>query len=194
MFLNLTLLFWLILNPIGNVAPFVSFVGALERKRQFFVIAREMLIALGVLILALFFGEGFFHLLQIQTPALSVTGGIILFLISFRMIFSEPSSAETISKHVAEPLIVPLAVPLVAGPGILAAIILYSGAEAHTGFVLAAILTAWAACLPILLFAPWIKHLLGINGTIAVERIFGFIIVVIATQTIIQGLVTHLHS
>jgi len=187
MLLKLSVLFWMILNPIGDVGPFVSFVGSLERKRQTFVIAREMLIALGVMILALFFGEGFFSLLQVETEALSITGGIILFLIATKMIFAEPPSEQT-PKNVQEPLIVPLAVPLVAGPGILAAIILYSGSTGDTWLILSAILISWVCCLPILLFAPWIKHFLGTNGTTAVERIFGFIIVLVATQMVLRGL------
>jgi len=188
MLLYLTALFWIILDPIGNVAPFVSCIGGLHPKRQMVVIVREMLIALGIMVLALFFGAEFFSLLQIDHPALAITGGILLFLIGVDMIFSHPRSDEEMRQQ-QEPLIVPLAVPFIAGPGILTAIILHVGNGTNPSIILGAIVLAWLFCLPILLFAPWIKYWLGTNGATAVERIFGYLVVVLAVQMLLKGVI-----
>ncbi|MBS0623442.1 MAG: MarC family protein [Verrucomicrobia bacterium] len=188
MLLYLSVLFWIIIDPIGNVAPFVGCIGNLSPKRQSYIIAREMLIALAVMILALFFGQEFFALLQVDSSALAITGGIILFLVAVGMIFSEPQSEQKLKKQ-QEPLIVPLAVPFVAGPGILATIIFYAGSNTSTWVILGAIFLSWLFSLPILLFAPWIKYILGTNGATAVERIFGYLVVILAIQMISKGLI-----
>lgn len=186
MLLYLSILFWMILDPVGNVPLIVGLMGSLPLKRQLFVIFREMLIALGVMILALFFGESFFYALQVDTSALAITGGIILFLIGIKMVFSEPADASRPQKH-HEPFIVPLAIPAIAGPGILAAIILYAGGEVSNWIVFGAICISWLFSLPVVLFAPWIKHIFGVNGAVATERLFGYLVVLIAVQMMLRG-------
>lgn len=187
--IHLVLLFWIILDPIGNVPIFVVFLKNLNPKRQRFVILREMLIALGILVLFLFFGATFFKFLNIDTNSLEITGGIILILIAIPMIFSHPDK-ENLKAAKEEPFIVPLAVPAVAGPGILAAITLYgSGVEGSQWLVLIAVVIAWLFSLPILLLAPFLKKRMGDNGLRAVEHLFGYLLVLIAAQMILHGLV-----
>jgi len=185
-------LFWIVLDPIGNLPIFVNALKHFEPHRQRAIIVRELLIALVVMLLFLFFGQGFFILLNIEQPALEITGGVILFLIGARMLFSEPNSG-TQKKLKEEPFIVPLAVPAVAGPGILATIALYGGnQQIGTLTVLLAIVLSWAATLPFLLLAPYLKKIFKENGLVVVERLSAYLVILIAVQMAIQGLLNSL--
>ncbi len=189
MILHLTILFWIILDSLGNVPIFASQLKHLKPNRQRFVIIREMLIALGIMIFFLFFGEAFFSILDVNQHALEMTGGLVLFVIALNMIFAKPESAEEVDDaHFKEPMIVPLAIPATAGPAILAALVLYGGSETHRGIVLIALVLAWLFSLPILLLSPLLKRFLGDNGTAAIERLFGYLLVLISTQMTIHGL------
>ncbi|MFN0065023.1 MAG: MarC family protein [Chlamydiales bacterium] len=186
---HLTFLFLIILDPLGNVPIFVGVLKHLNHERQRLVIIREMLIALGVMIGFLFLGEAFFHFLHVDEHSLRITGGIILFLIAIPMIFSTPFEAEKRSVSRSEPLIVPLAIPAIAGPAILATITLYgAGVLQNKVTVFIAILIAWLLTLPILLLSPLLKKWMGDNGLTAIERLFGYLVILISAQMILQGL------
>lgn len=187
--LHTTLIFWIILDPFANIPFFLSVLKHFDSKTQRRIILREMFIALGVMILFLFFGRGFFHILKISQPALQIMGGIILFLISMQMIFTPPA-AKKHSSLPEEPMIVPLAVPAVAGPAILATISLYGGGGFNNGVlvILAAIILSWLLLLPTLLLASNLKKILGQRGIIAIERLFGYLVVVIAAQMALSGI------
>lgn len=172
------------MDSLGNIPLFISILKDFDPKTQRKIILREMIIALMLMILFLFFGKGFLSILNIKSSALQITGGIILFLISIKMVFSSPK--QSIKKNPKEPLIVPLAVPLVAGPGILAFITLYGGDSTLTAFI--ALVLAWGLSLPCLLLASFFKSLFGDNGLVAIERLFGYIIVLISAQMAINGL------
>ncbi|NGX61462.1 MAG: hypothetical protein K940chlam9_00948 [Chlamydiae bacterium] len=190
-FFHMALLFWIIMDPVGNLPIFVSLLKHLSPQEQRKVISREMVIALLIILLFLFFGHGFFSLFQIDEAAMELTGGIILFLIALQMVFSSPDH-EKKKGLPKDPFIVPLAVPAVAGPAILATITLYSASEVPKGVVMGALILAWALTLPILLFAPYLKKWLGNNGIIATERLFGYIVVLIAAEMSIEGLTSSL--
>ena len=188
-------LFWIVLDPLGNIPIFVSLLKRFNVKRQRKIIWREMIIALGFMLIFFFFGRGFFQVLRVQQCSLQITGGILLFMIGVKMLFARPSY-ESESKIVAEaqePLIVPLAVPAVAGPGILATIVLYSGNVTYNQWaVFASILIAWIFTVPFILVAPYLKKLLRENGLVAVERLFGYLIILIALQMALAGFITAL--
>ena len=118
---------FLLMDPIGNVPIFVSVLKDVHVKNHKRIILRELLIALFIIILFHFIGDGLLQFLKVSTPTILISGGIILFIIALRMIFPSPQDThkETLSKK--EPFIVPLATPLVAGPAVLAAVMLYSG-------------------------------------------------------------------
>src|SRR5688572_33142879 len=112
------LLLFLVMDALGNVPFFLSALKNVEPARQNMVLYRELAIALGILVLFLFAGQHLLALLHISDPALTVAGGVILFLIAIRMIF--PSSERSMQELVeGEPFIVPLAIPYVAGPSAL---------------------------------------------------------------------------
>lgn len=186
--IHLSLIFLIIMDPLGNVPLFVAVLKHLDPKRQSRIIVREMLIALAVMILFLFFGAGFFKLLNVDEYSLEITGGVILLLIAIPMIFSHPPGDEIASSSKRDPLIVPLAIPAVAGPAILAAITVYGGGvEESKWIVLLAVVIAWLLTLPALLLAPFLKKWMGDNGLTAVEHLFGYLLVLVSGQMILHG-------
>ena len=185
---QLVFLFWVVMDAVGTLPIFVSLLKHFEPSKQYRIITRELLIALGVMVVFLYFGQGFLKLLEISHSSLQMAGGTILFLLAIKMIFAKPSFEKKEKKIARDPLIVPLAIPLIAGPGILATVTFYGGIE-KTTTVLLAIVIAWALTLVVLLLSPFLNKQLGENGVVAVERLFGFIVVLIATQMAFNGLV-----
>ena len=184
---QLVFLFWVVMDSVGTLPIFVSLLKHFEPSKQYRIITRELLIALGLMVVFLYFGQGFLKLLEITHPTLQMAGGTILFLLAVKMIFAKPSFDKKEKKIARDPLIVPLAVPLIAGPGILATVTFYGGIE-KTSTVLLAIVIAWALTLVVLLLSPFLNKRLGENGVVAVERLFGFIVVLIAVQMVYTGL------
>ena len=127
------IMLFLIMDPLGNVPLFLATLKHLSSRRRRRIILRELLIAYGVMLLFLFFGQGMLDALQLKQESISIAGGIILFLIALKMIF--PPEAEKREKDEeaaeSEPFIVPLAIPLVAGPSLLAALLLLVSREPH---------------------------------------------------------------
>ncbi|MEZ5314862.1 MAG: MarC family protein [Chlamydiales bacterium] len=187
----MSFLFLIIMDPLGNIPIFVSVLKHFDLQQQKRIIFRELLIALGIMILFLFFGQGFFRLLNVSNSSLQIAGGIILFLIAIQMIFALPGE-EGKEKIPKDPLIVPLAIPAVGGPGILATMTLYGGTVNNKFLTLLALFIAWLFLLPTLLFSGYIKKILGKNGITAAERLFGFIVILISTQMAISGLTSAL--
>jgi multiple antibiotic resistance protein len=187
-----TFLFLMVMDPLGNIPIFVSLLRPFDAQSQKRIIMREMLIALVVMILFLFFGQAIFKILHLHPASLQIAGGIILFMIAINMVFSVPHR-EKVNRSTKDPLIVPLAIPSVAGPGILATISLYGGNVDHSGklVTLFAIIIAWIILLPILLLSSNLKKALGENGLVATERLFGYLIILIAMQMMINGLKMH---
>ena len=187
--IHISVLFWIIMDPIGNVPLFVAVLKHLDHRKQSRIIIRETLIALVVMLVFFFFGAGFFSLLKVDANSMEITGGVILMLIALPMIFAYPPSSEETAAPKRDPLIVPLAVPAIAGPAILAAIVVYGGGiEQSRWIVLLAIVIAWIFTLPLLLLAPFLKKWMGDNGLVAIERLFGYILVLLSGQMILHGL------
>ncbi|MCB1180593.1 MAG: MarC family protein [Chlamydiia bacterium] len=185
--------FFLILDPLGIVPIFITAVKSFEPKRQKEIIFRELVIALGIMLLFFFFGHALLNVIAVDTASLMVAGGIILFLIAVDMVFSEPSPpSERIQLR--EPMIVPLAIPAFAGPGILTAISLYSASASSRIEVLIAIVIAWVVSVPFLVGAPYFRKLLKDKGLIAVERLMGFIVILLSVDMLIKGVVLGLAS
>ncbi|MES0872632.1 MarC family protein [Sinimarinibacterium thermocellulolyticum] len=187
-FLSAVVLLFLVMDPLGNVPLFLSALKQVPPERQRRVILREMLIALAVLLLFLFLGGQMLRLLGLSEPALSAAGGIILMIIALRMVF--PSREHALhAENAAEPFIVPLAIPYIAGPSALATVLLLMSREPArwlewTG----ALLFAWGLCLPIMLSSTLLRHGLGERGLAAVERLMGLILVTIAVEMLMTGI------
>lgn len=182
----------LVMDPLGNIPVFLSILRKFDAKIQNKIILRETFIAFIVLTIFLFFGRYILHSLSITTPALSIAGGIILFLIAIRMIF--PSNRFGLTEEdCEEPLIVPLAVPLTAGPSAIAVLLLFAARDPkQMPSLFLGVLISCAIFLGVMLAARYLMRFLGRRGLIAIERLMGMILTTIAVQMFITGVVEYL--
>jgi multiple antibiotic resistance protein len=182
----------LVMDPLGNVPIFLSVLNPIDPKRRAKIILRETFIAFLILCSFLFVGQGILHSFSITQPALGIAGGIILFLIAIKMIFPAEHDApphRTREKITGEPFIVPLAVPLIAGPSAMATILLFtSQSPDKTGIYLIALMLASGVCTLTLLFSNQLRKLLGEKGLIALERLMGMLLTTLAVQMFLNGL------
>lgn len=183
---------FLLMDPIGNIPLFISILKDLEGKRQIQIIFRELVIALGVMILFNFIGDALLRSLNVSQYTVLISGGIILFILSLKMIFPSRKDADVDLPHEKEPFIVPLAVPLVAGPAVLAAIILFARQEENNLMTIGSIVIAWAASTIILLCSTFLKKILGWRGIIACERLMGLLLTMLAIQMFLEGITQYL--
>lgn len=186
--LSTALSLFVLMDSIGNVPFYISFLKDLPPTRQKQIIWRELLIALAIIIAFAFLGEGLMSFLNIKEDTIQIAGGIILFLLCLRMIFPAAQDNHTPPcQDLAEPFIVPLAIPLVAGPGVLAAVMIYARQQTNPWDMLGAIFIAWTASLIILLCSTHLQKLLGRKGIVAMERLMGLILTLIAIQMFLGG-------
>ncbi len=186
------LLLFLILDPLGNIPVFLSLLRGMPAHRQRVVLVREMLIALGVLMAFLWGGRYALELMHLRQESVSIAGGIVLFLIGIRMIFPPPEGLMG-ELPGGEPFIVPMAIPLVAGPSGMAAVMLMGSQEPdRMGAWSLALLIAWAATAAILLSATYLYKVLGGRALTAIERLMGMVIVAISVQMFLDGLAAYL--
>ena len=178
---------FLVMDPLGNIPAFLSVLKNVQPERRRRVLVREILIAYVVLLVFLFLGKRVLVLLSLQQETISVAGGIVLFLIALRMVFPQDGGlfGETLE---GEPFIVPLAIPLVAGPSALAVLLLLEQSEASvTGGLLLAVTIAWALSALILLSSTLLYRVLKQRGLIAMERLMGMLLVMLAVQMFMSG-------
>lgn len=181
------IMLFLIMDPLGNLPVFMSILKMIEPKRRKIVLARELFISLIILLLFLYSGQGLLNFLNIRQETVSIAGGIILFLIALRMIFPQPGGALGLAVG-EEPFIVPLAIPMVAGPSTLAALILLAHQDPSrmTDWTIA-LCSAWLVTAAILMFSSLFNRILGERGLTAIERLMGMILVMIAIQMFLDG-------
>jgi multiple antibiotic resistance protein len=178
----------LMMDPFGNVPVFLAVLRPVPPLRRRIVILREVLIAYAILFACVFVGDYGLRLLGLQTESVSIAGAIVLFLIAVRMVFptQDAASGEVPER---EPFIVPLAVPLFAGPSALAALLLLQQqTPGETVSLLLAMTIAWAISSIILLSSTFFHRVLGDQGLSAAERLTGMVLVMIAVQMFLDGL------
>lgn len=184
-----TVFLFLIMDPLGNLPIFMSVLKNLEPKRRIIIIIREMLIALLLMMIFLFAGENILSFLNLQTETVSIAGSIILFLIAIKMIFPSPVSNSTALPAEEEPFLVPLAIPLISGPSILAALMLLSHQYSQQiKYLVLALLIAWSISVIILTLSNFFLRLLGGKGVSALERLMGLLLIMISTQMFLDGI------
>ena len=180
---------FLVLDPLGNIPVFLGVLSNVDPHRRRAIILREMVIALVILSAFLFFGKYILRGMNISQPALSIGGGIVLFLIAIRMIFPRRQAAGDSGDGEDEPLIVPLAVPLIAGPSAMATLILFS--TQHPDRLmdwLIALVVAWLAASLVLVSADFLRRALGRRGLAAMERLMGMILITLSVQMLLSGI------
>ncbi|AQT66956.1 putative antibiotic transporter [Anaerohalosphaera lusitana] len=181
-------LLFLMMDPIGNIPVFVVTLRKVESNRHTYIIVREMLIALAVLVVFLFAGQYILDILQISQASVSIAGGIIIFLIAIKMIFS---GSEKIfrGKIKGEPFVVPLAIPLIAGPAAMTMLMLMMAKNPQEWYKwLAALIVAWTIAGLCLVFAGKISRFMGERGLSAIERLMGMILTTVAVEMFIGGM------
>lgn len=179
---------FLIMDPLGNLPIFMSVLKSIEPKRRRIILIRELFLALVILFTFLFSGQAVLDFLNVKQETVSIAGGIVLFLIAVRMIF--PQSGNPLGLAVGEePFLVPLAIPLIAGPSTLAALILLSNQnpDRMTDWSLA-LGVSWFISAVILFFSGAFHKLLGERGLTAMERLMGMILVMISIQMFLDGI------
>lgn len=178
---------FLIMDPLGNLPVFLSILRHIDPKRRRKVMMRELLFSLAIMMAFLFAGQQILNFLNLRQEAVSIAGGIILFLIAIKMIFPSEGGVTGLAAG-EESFLVPMAIPMIAGPSILASLLLLANQEPTrmTDWSLA-LLMAWGASAVILMFYEVFNKLLGERGLTAVERLMGMLLVMIAVQMLLDG-------
>lgn len=188
---SVTLFF--IMDPIGNIPIFHSILKDAPLKARIKIIVRELIIALGVLLIFLLMGTQILSFLGLTQPALNVAGGIILFLIAIRMVFA--MKALGVDEDETDPFIVPLAIPMVAGPSAITILMVQATSQPTRKFEwFLALLLAWIMTTAILVASPFILKILGQRGVRALERLMGMLLILISVQMFLDGVGEYLSS
>lgn len=185
-FFSVALMLFLIMDPVGNVSAFLNMVKDIPTSQRSWIVLREMLIALVAMLVFNFIGEYIFNILHLSETTVHLSAGLILFLVALKILFPTIDSPRN-NLPEGEPFVIPLAIPLIAGPSLLATIMLFAHMEPSIPLMLGAILSAWAAAVVVLLFAPQLKKYLGSNGLIACERLMGMVLILLAIQRFSEG-------
>jgi len=176
------------MDPLGNIPLFLTTLKKVEPARQRYVVIRENLFALVVLVGFLFLGQYLLQLLHLSETALTTAGGLILMIIALRMIFPRRESSPQEDLE-GEPFIVPLAIPYIAGPSAMAtALLLMSREPQRWPEWLLAVLIAWSASAIIIYFSGYFARFLGEKGLVAIERLMGMLLVTVAVQMLLNGI------
>ncbi len=184
--IQLALTFFIVTNPIGNCPTIISLIKDYPIRSQQKILFRESMFGLLLAVFFLFLGKTFLDLLHIERYALTISGGIILFIVALHMIFANRSETQAAAPK-TEPFIVPIATPLLSGAGLLAMIMLYANEESQRFTVFFAILLAWVGITSVLVAAPYLQILVGRRGLLALEQLMGMLLAMIATEMIVNG-------
>lgn len=186
--LSAFILLSLVVDPFGNVPLVNAMLAEVPGPRRRWVIAREVLIAFATLALFMIFGRKLLDLMHLSETSLSIAGGVILFMIAIRMVFAHPDGAFGPQTR-GEPFIVPLAIPLIAGPSALATVMLMATREPQKlGMWAAALTAAMALTALVLLAGEWLQRRMGPQAMQAIERLMGLILTAIAVEMTLSGI------
>ncbi len=184
---SIALILFLIIDPLGKVSFFVTFLDGVKNPQK--VVIQELLLALLLMLAFNLLGEVLFHALQLSQPTVQISSGIILFLVAIRILFPSPHRGDVESEE-ERPFLVPLAIPGIASPALLATIMLFAHMVPSTLMMTAALLVAWGAAAVVLLSAHRLQKLLGSNGLLACERLMAMILVLLSIQRFLDGVHT----
>ena len=185
-FASATILLLLITDPVGNIPVFANALKHVAPERRAQVILREILIAFFLLLTFMFVGEGFLRVMNLSELSLQIGGGVILFLVALRMVFPPPAAEE--AEILTEPLIVPLAIPAIAGPSALATVLLLVSQQPERRLEwIAALCVTMVISAVVLVSAERIQRVIGPRLVTAVERLMGLVLVSVAIEMMLRG-------
>ena len=192
--LSAGIMLFLILDPLGNVPVFLSLLKNVAPQRRRYVLVRELVIALVTLFVILFCGSYVLKLMQLRIESVSIAGGIVLFLIGVKMVFPGEGGVFGDSGG-GEPFIVPMAIPGVAGPSAMAALMLMANSQpGRTADWSIALFCAWLATALILFSSTYLFRWLGASVLTAIERLIGMLLVALSVQMFLDGVAAYLGS
>lgn len=188
-FLSAFIVLLIVIDPLGNVPVVISLLKNVPKPRRLWVITRECLIAAVMLLLFMSGGEQLLKAMHLTNASLEIAGGVILFLIALGMAFPSMGVSVSDEEGQGEPFLVPLAIPLIAGPSALATVVLLASRQPDrawlwSGAIALAMAVAWA----ILASADRLSRRLGQPGLVALERFMGLLLSAMAVEMLISGL------
>lgn len=188
-FLSALVLLLLVLDPFGSLPIFISIMRNVAPERRTRVALRESALAFAVLLAFMASGQAFLSLMRLSERSLEVAGGVILLIIAMRMIFASGAEVYAGDGKSRDPLIFPLAVPLLAGPSAMATVLLLASRQPERLFDWVAALTvAMAVSALVLIGADRIRQWIGSSMVSAVEKLMGLVLTAIAVEMILAGL------
>lgn len=186
-FISTTILLLLVTDPLGGFPVYVALLKNVPPERRMRVILRESAVAFAVLLAFMWFGHGFMVLMHLSETSLGIAGGVVLFLIALRMIFPQPGGVMGETGE-GEPFIVPLAIPLIAGPSALATILLLvARGPDKMPEIFAALCVTMLVTVITLASTDRISRFLGESVTSAFERLMGLVLTAIAVEMLLSG-------
>lgn len=189
------ILLLLVLDPFGTLPVFLSVLRGVAPQRRLWVALREACIAFVVLLAFMLFGDSFLRVMRLSERSLEVAGGVILLLVSIRIIFASGRQlfdADGLQKDAdslaREPFIFPIAVPLLAGPSAMATVLLLASRQpAQLMDWVIALSAAIVVCAIVLLASQPLHRLLGDSVVSAIEKLMGLVLCAVAVEMILAG-------
>jgi len=179
-----------ILDPFGNVPLLLAILKGVDEKNKKYIILRESVFGLAILLVFFFFGENFLNIFHLETASVTIAGGVIFFVIALKMIF--PGEKGNVSLFgVDDPFMVPIAIPLIAGPSALATIMIMTKSYSdHFWALFASVMLAWTMSTIILYMSPLLYKVLKEKGLSALEKLMGMLLLMLAVQMFVDGVRT----
>jgi len=183
---------FVIIDPIGLTPLFVALTQGMSDKARRGIALRACTLAVGVLLMFALFGEAVLGFVGISLPAFRIAGGILLFLTALEMLFERRSKRreDQAEDDRPDPSVFPLAIPLIAGPGAIASIILLTGDSDVTRLatICGVMICVIATVFVFFLLAGKIERLLGKTGINVVSRLLGMMLAALSVQFVLDGL------
>ena len=176
------------MDGFGNIPLFIAALKKVSPERRKIVLVRELSIAMLIMVLFLFCGKWFLQAFGIHSYSLSIAGGIILFLISIDLVFGNDSGEAPKNELSGEPFMVPLAIPLVAGPAALSLVLIIAAQHSNKFITLGAVVCASIINSIILMASFPLSKLLGQRGLTAIERLSGMILILMSVDMVLGGI------
>lgn len=185
-YITLTIVLLLIINPLGNAKKFLQHLNLIPPSRQKKVIMRELVYSLVTMLLFWYFGAALFDLLSIGKTTGYIASALILFLVAINILF--PKEEYEAKHHTEAPHLVPIAIPFIASPALLATIMLYSSTESNQLPIFFSIFVSWTIASLVYTSIKSIQRFVGESGLVAFERLMGMVLVLLAVQRFMEGL------
>jgi MarC family membrane protein len=193
--LSSVILLAFVIDPFGNVPVVNALLAGLAPERRRAIILRECGIAFVILLAFMLGGKQVLDVMHLSESALSIAGGVILFMIAIRMVFGDPEGVFGMTARSAEPLIVPLAVPLIAGPSALATVMLMATREPQRlGLIAAAVTVTMLFATVVLVSGDRLQRWLGEHAMHAIERLMGLVLTAMAVEMLLDGIRTYVEG